>query len=153
MAQKEKMYLGFLVSISIPGHTGFLDTPKSEEYWNLYSKFEVARVKATSVDTIPGWFNLNQDWIQVYVPIEGIKQDYYVGLTDWWPAELRELLEKGLLDGSVIMMVSTISASRRVPKKTKKNYSEFKQKLFEKVAQGFNSDTFKEYGIKFEEYH
>lgn len=132
---KEKTCVGFLLYISIAGYNGFQEPDgKHDLYWELIAQLDKAGIDITSVDTIPGWFNLNQDWIQVYVPHRAIDQQYRVGLTDWWPENLRFMLEQGLDSGLIIMQVNYLMASRNMPKKDKQNFNSFRDQIIKKLA-------------------
>jgi hypothetical protein len=133
---KEKTLVGWLLYISIAGYNGFSEPDGKEDiYWALIEKFKNAGIHITSVDTIPGWFNLNQDWIQVYVPYRAIGQHYRVELTDWWPQDLKFLLDEGLESGLILMQVKYLVASKSMPKKDKQNHDVFRDQLIEKLAQ------------------
>lgn len=100
-----------LVSLTIPG--------TRKEHRNhpflieLTQKLEELGISSHSVDTIPGWGNLNQDWLEfncevytswgwcVLVPLIGIP---YPGASWDWATEFH----KQLHDGSILMHLSYI---------------------------------------------
>lgn len=151
---KKPETIGFLLSLSVPGSTWRMDL--SEEQLNCHPFVQLRRtldkfyISYKSCDTLPGWYNLNHDWLQLYVPLRAMTQEYRIGFaSDWWPEELRDYLDKGLEDGRLIMMVSYVELRKNFPRKTKPCFQEEVDKILQMLNTPEHYYLFKKYNLKF----
>jgi len=100
------------ISVSVPGT--FQSAKKSQLLEVLQEDLEKAGIESHFVDTIPGWGNLNQDWLEFecdietswgwckILPLSMVKDQYYDNL---WEDFYFDLFHHG----NLLMMVHYIS--------------------------------------------
>ena len=150
---KKPETIGFLLSFSVPGSTWMHDL--SEEEFNdhpfvkLRRALEKFNIPYKCCDTLPSWWDLNQDWLQLYVPERAMIQHYRIGFSEWWPDILRQYLQTALDTGKIILVVHQVQLSRNFPRKNKTNFQEEIDRILFTLNSEHDNTLFKKYGLKF----